>query len=364
MAGEASEVIGSALEELIGVTEKSKNLRSDLKEVILKSVSNLRKYFCELKSVIEEKDKLVNEAKTEIKKCEDKIRSETSAVNNIAVRGPSATLSEGTRNSYATAVREKRSTDRPEVSYEKNYKLILKSKNNESPEAMKVLLKRHINPTQLKVGVNALKSLRDGRLILESRSKEDIEVLSKEIEVKCGQHIDVNTPQLRNPNVIIFNVPYDITVENAAGIITSQNPELYLSQESLTPRFTFKTKSNIRNIVIEVKPECWRTLVQKKIKMGWQICSVDDYIKVNRCYHCSKYNHKAQNCKGKQTCPLCTGSHKLSECTAEEEEYKCTNCMTFNKYNMEKVDEKHSSLDKNCPCMQAMIKRYKQNTEY
>lgn len=364
MAGEVSEVIESALEELIGVTGKSKNLRSDLKEVILKSVSDLRKSFCELKNDIEKKDKLLNEAKTEIKKAEDKIRAETSAVNNKELRGSSATLSEGTKNCYASAVRGKRSADRPEVSYEKNYKLILKSKHNESPEAMKVVLKRNINPTQLKVGVNALKALRDGRLILESRSKEDIEVLSKEIEVKCSQQVEVNTPQLRNPNVIIFNVPEDITVENAAGIITSQNPELNLSQESLTPRFIFKTKRSIRNIVIEVKPESWRILVHKKIKMGWQICNVDDYIKVNRCYHCSKYNHRAQNCKGKQTCPLCTGSHKLSECKAEEEEYKCTNCMTFNKYNMEKVDEKHSSLDKNCPCMQAMIKRYKQNTEY
>lgn len=229
---------------------------------------------------------------------------------------------------------------------------------------MKILLKRNINPTQLKVGINSMKALRDGRLIIGSGRKEDIDILKKNIEDKCSQLLDINIPKLRNPNLIIYNIPEDITTENAAGIIVAQNPELNLKEESLMPKFIFKTKRNSRNLVMEVTPESWRILVQKKLKLCWQICNVEDYIKVRRCYKCSRYSHRAQECHGDETCPLCAGNHKLADCAAKANEYKCINCVTYNKHNREQVSESHSSLDKNCPCMISMIRKYKQNTEY
>lgn len=357
MVGEVVDVIECALKRLIDVTEESKNLRSDLKEDIRKSVSNLRKAFCDLQNQVVEKDKLINEIRDDVKKAESRTRAVMAEGNLSAGMGtlpPSVTQM---RNSYASAARANQST-------EKNYKLILKSKLKESAEAMKVLMKRHINPTELKVGINSFKALRDGRIIIESRKKEDIEVLSREIENQCSQQIEVNIPKLRNPNVIIFNVPDDISVDNAAAVIISQNPELNLPEGSLRPKFVFRTRKNFRNLVIEVKPESWRALVERKIKIGWQFCNVADYIKVNRYYRCSKYNHRAENCTGEETYPLCAGSHKLRDCQASRQEFKCTNCISNNKYNTDKVDEKHSSLDKNCPSMISMIDKYRKNTEY
>ena len=106
-------------------------------------------------------------------------------------------------------------------------------------------------------------------------------------------------------------------------------------------------------------------LVERKIKMGWQLCYVNDYIKVNRCFKCSKFNHKAGHFKGELACPFCSGNHKLNECNAERKDFKCVNCINFNKYNNNrKVCENHSSTDKNCPSFQALIKKYKQNTDY
>lgn len=66
----------------------------------------------------------------------------------------------------------------------------------------------------------------------------------------------------------------------------------------------------------------------KEIKMVWQICNVDDYLKVNRCYKCSKYNHRAIDCQGEDTCSLCVGNHSLSACKASEREFRCVNCIT------------------------------------
>jgi len=39
--------------------------------------------------------------------------------------------------------------------------------------------------------------------------------------------------------------------------------------------------------------------------------------------------------------------------------------MTYNKHNQNRsINEDHSSLDRKCPSMQAMIAKYKQNTDY
>jgi hypothetical protein len=105
--------------------------------------------------------------------------------------------------------------------------------------------------------------------------------------------------------------------------------------------------------------------MQAKIKLGWAICSVDDYIIAKRCFCCSRYNHNFRDCKGKETCPFCTGSCKLKECTATKSEHKCINCLIYNKHHQtNQIDTAHSSLDKSCPSLLAVLEKYKQNTDY
>jgi len=63
-------------------------------------------------------------------------------------------------------------------------------------------------------------------------------------------------------------------------------------------------------------------------------------------------------------CPLCGGIHILKECTAPRDEFKCINFM-YNKYNqIRSINADHSSLDTNCPSMQEMTAKYKQNLDY
>jgi hypothetical protein len=63
--------------------------------------------------------------------------------------------------------------------------------------------------------------------------------------------------------------------------------------------------------------------------------------------------------------PLCTGKHKLKECTVSSSDYKCINCAKSNEHNKDrKTNENNSSLDRNCPSLQEMIVKYRQNTNY
>jgi hypothetical protein len=45
-------------------------------------------------------------------------------------------------------------------------------------------------------------------------SKEEIEVLDKEIQAKCGGELEAHVHSLRKPRLIIMNMPEDISTTN------------------------------------------------------------------------------------------------------------------------------------------------------
>ena len=227
------------------------------------------------------------------------------------------------------------------------------------------MLKAKVNPTEINVGITSLKSLRDGKVIIEVGSKKEIDKLEEKIKERCGEELEIRVHRLRNPRLVILNTPTDITPENVKEILMQQNRELAINNGNIEPKFCYTTKRGTRNLVIEVDPGTRRNLIQTRVKLGWAICKVDDYVIAKRCYRCSRYNHTYKECKGEETCPLCTGNHKLKECSATKSEYKCTNCQVYNKHHPEtQIDTTHSSLDKRCPSLLAVLEKNKRNTDY
>jgi hypothetical protein len=205
---------------------------------------------------------------------------------------------------------------------EKRYILTVTTKTNHSGDAIKDIIKTNVNPTSIKVGICAIKSLRDGRVIMETKSKEDIELLCTNINDKCSQLLDANIQKPRNPRLVIYNIPEEVNLENTEQIITTQNPELRLNEGEVTPKFTYRGKRNATNMVIEVGPQTRQKILSTNLKLGWHICNVRDYIVMTRCYKCSRFNRKAKECIGEQTCPHCMGDHNIKACTAPTCDYK------------------------------------------
>ena len=178
---------------------------------------------------------------------------------------------------------------------------------------------------------------------------------------KCRKGLGVNVQNLRNPRLVLLNNPDDITIKNAEETLTIQNPELDLKNGDIRAKFCYTIKRKARNLVVEVDSETRKKLMQAKIKLRPAIGSVDDYIVAKSCFfRCSRYNHNFRHCKGEETCPLCTGNHKLKECTATKSEHKVINCFTYNKHHQtNRIDTAHSSLDKICPSLLAVLEKYK-----
>lgn len=216
----------------------------------------------------------------------------------------------------------------------------------------------------LKVGINTFKSLRDGRVLIETSTQEELDTLSVEIAQKCGEEVTLQARKLRDPRLIIYNCPIELTVENTEELIIVQNQDLRINPGDIRPKFKFDTRKGATNIVIEVGPETRKSLLENKVRVGWTILRMEDYLVAKRCFKCSRYNHRQEDCRGEETCPLCSGPHKLKECTAPSNQHKCINCTIYNIYNNKAIPINHTSLDRNCPSLHAIIEKYKRNTNY
>jgi hypothetical protein len=163
----------------------------------------------------------------------------------------------------------------------------------------------------------------------------------------------------------VFNVPEVINLENVVQAIALQNSELDLTESDIKPKLMFEDRRKHKNLVIEVNSETRKWLRDRKLKTSWHVCKSTDYLNVTRCYKCSKYNHRATECFKEMTCPHCAQLHKMHECKVSKENYRCVNCTNYNKYNTTaKLSVNHSSLDKNCSCFNAALRKYMDNINY
>jgi len=74
----------------------------------------------------------------------------------------------------------------------RRFTITVTSKDKQTSETIKEILKTNINPTEIKVGINALKTLRNGTVLRETNTKEELEMLGKDINDKCGDRLETH----------------------------------------------------------------------------------------------------------------------------------------------------------------------------
>jgi len=82
MADDVNEGVERALKCLVSVTERSSNLRIDLKQDILEAVSSLRNYFVHVQTNLEAKTAAHKELEREIKQRKDEIQRSRGIVSS------------------------------------------------------------------------------------------------------------------------------------------------------------------------------------------------------------------------------------------------------------------------------------------
>ena len=85
MAEMKEDLVESALNMLVSVTEKSGNLRNDLKNGILKAVRTLRKSIVSIRKEVEEKNEIISNLEAKAVEANDTIHVLTEERNNVVM---------------------------------------------------------------------------------------------------------------------------------------------------------------------------------------------------------------------------------------------------------------------------------------
>ena len=118
------------------------------------------------------------------------------------------------------------------------------------------------------MGIRCIRTLRDGRVQIETGSNQEAEILTNSVRNKIGDKLETNIQIPRKPRLKIHNIPEEISTDNTEDTIIVQNPEMRLEKGKVTPKFTYETKIHNRNIVIEVNSQTRKKLIHNKVKLG------------------------------------------------------------------------------------------------
>jgi hypothetical protein len=166
MADNVNQRIEDALETLVSITEKSGNLRKDLKQDILVLVSSLRKEISKLKMQLKRAEDKQKKLREEVKNAkEEKARGDSQTT--IQVTPPLDHMQQYTRSGVQLVLpseggRRKLFLEAVKKEDNKRYRITLTSKDEAlTLEQIKTQLKRSINPTDIKVGIKAIRTIRE-----------------------------------------------------------------------------------------------------------------------------------------------------------------------------------------------------------
>jgi len=228
---------------LVSIAEKCGNFRKDLKQDILQSANTLSKVFAKMKTQLENKStenikliQMVMKVTEEMERTKGSLTARQVAPSlyhrhhTYSGEAQQMLLSEyGRRRLFSVVLKNDGG---------KRYRITVKFKHiNQSTEQIKSQLKKDINPTNIIAGINKPETLKDGRILIETFSEEEVNSLSRAINTKYGEQLEVMKHKLGKPSLIIYNVPEEITIANVTNVFKAQNPEIGMNEEEFTANF-------------------------------------------------------------------------------------------------------------------------------
>ncbi|GFX99048.1 uncharacterized protein TNCV_4809961 [Trichonephila clavipes] len=254
------------------------------------------------------------------------------------------------------------------ASHSLNNVIVCANENNFTSEEVRQIIRTELNPRKIQVGVKKMRTINNNRVLVQCVSKEDKNRFLTAIKEKTNT-LKVSSPKKRNPNVLLKNLPNEISDHDVLQLLKDQNLELEEKVqfwEETKIRFTLKKFENSRHLVLEMNPNCRNLCLNLKfLRENWNVCKIQDFIAINRCFKCFGYHHKAADCQNGLCCFKCAGKHKSSECNLSTQ--VCVNCIRFNKKTRDpnkKVNVNHKPYSSCCKCHQFMEKLISSQSTY
>ena len=172
-------------------------MKKELKHSIHESVCTLRKLVFSLKSDLLGKSEESNESRNEVKQLKNTLENmmSTTSVRQLAPSVTSFPEPTSQRTANSTPPSGGKTKLFSKVLSGKNaerHRLTVKPNDNKTAEEIKNLLRKKIDPLNMKIGIRTFKSLKNGNVSIEADNKEEIELINTQIPVKCEDHVQAN----------------------------------------------------------------------------------------------------------------------------------------------------------------------------
>ena len=188
-----------------------------------------------------------------------------------------------------------------------------KKMGNLSPFLIEKVLSTKSNPKMIK-------KTKDGNLLVEITNLRDAQSLLKmknfhEYKCKVFPHKTLNTSK-------------GVVRSYELSLATEEEIKTELAKQGVTNHIRINIKRNDKIITTNTYILTFNSpTIPKEIKIGYLNVKVEQYIPAPlRCFHCQKYGHHKEACKGIRICGKC--GNKEPDHTEEEciNEVKCANC--------------------------------------
>jgi hypothetical protein len=191
-------------------------MKKELKTTIFDTVSTLRKLFTKLTDINESNARKISELEKQVANTND-ARVERMGITNNYIDEPSCVPERTIHGKPESKVTPPgggkfklySETVKGETT-QKIYKLTVTSRDNQTADTIKEMLKSQLNPTEIKVGIRSIRTLRDARIQIETWSNKEAETLSNSIRDKLGDKMETNIQRPRKPRLEIHNIPEEI----------------------------------------------------------------------------------------------------------------------------------------------------------
>lgn len=259
----------------------------------------------------------------------------------------------GKKKSYSGAVRN----DSESV-------IIIKPREEEgdnSSEATKRDIKSKIDILKLGVGITKMKKVTRGAVVVGCENKIQADKLKKEAAKDLGEKYIVQEPMKKKLKIRIFDVDKEDS-DNEQDFWRKVEEQNGCGQNTFDGKIVHKAtnpKTKGVTMIVEVNAKTREQFLELgRVKIGWKMCRVQDYIGILRCFKCCGYYHFAKDCTKKETCGNCAGQHKTKECKNQIK--KCVNCEDkIKNFKIKNLNSEHSAYDSNCPCFKREIEKQK-----
>ncbi|PRD25853.1 UNVERIFIED_CONTAM: hypothetical protein NCL1_39714 [Trichonephila clavipes] len=138
-------------------------------------------------------------------------------------------------------------------SHSLNNIIVCANENNFKSEEGRQIIRTELNPRKIQVGVKKMRTINKNHVLVQCVSKEDKDRFLTAIKEKTNT-LQVSSPK-KNPNVLLKNLPKEISDHDVLQLLKDQNSELeekvqLWEETKIRVSFTLKKFENSQHLVL------------------------------------------------------------------------------------------------------------------